>query len=83
MLNCVQLFATPRTVSRKAPLFMGFCRQEYWSGLPFPTPGNLPKPGMGPASLTSPVLAGFFTTSTTWVAPVPSGKPPKSGRDYT
>ena len=69
MLNCVQLFATPRTVSRQAPLFMGFCRQEYWSGLPFPTPGDLPDPGIQPASLVSPALAGgFFTTA-------PPGKP--------
>ena len=44
---------------------MGFSRQEYWSGLPFPTPGDLPDPGSEPTSLTSPVLAGeFFTTST-------------------
>ena len=42
---------------------MGFPRQEYWSGLPFPSPGDLPDPGIGPASLASPSLAGrFFTT---------------------
>ena len=42
---------------------MGFPRQEYWSGLPFPPPGGLPGPGIDPASLTSPALAGrFFTT---------------------
>ena len=46
---------------------MGFARQEYWSGLPCPSPGALPHPGMDPASLMSPALAGrFFTTSTTW-----------------
>jgi len=46
---------------------MGFFSQEYWSGLPFPTPGDLPNPRMEPASLTSPALAGeFFTTSTSW-----------------
>ena len=45
---------------------MEFSRQEYWSGLPFPTPGDLPDPGIEPASLPSPVLAGgFFTTSAT------------------
>ena len=45
----------------------GFSRQEYWSGLPFPTPGDLPDPGIEPESLTSPALAGgFFTSSATW-----------------
>ena len=43
---------------------MGFSRQEYWSGLPFPSPGDLPDPGIEPGSLTFPALAGrFFTTS--------------------
>ena len=47
----------------------GFSRQEYWSGLPFPPPGDLPDPGIGPTSLMSPALSGgFFTTSTTWEA---------------
>ena len=46
---------------------MGFSRQEYWSGLLFPPPGDLPDPGIEPVSLTSPALAGgFFITSTTW-----------------
>ena len=46
---------------------MGFSRQEYWSGLPWPSPGHLSDPGIEPASLTSPALAArFFTTSTTW-----------------
>ena len=63
----VWLFATLWTVARQAPLSMGFSRQEYWSGLPCPPPRDLPNPGIKPASLTSPVLAGrFFTTSTTW-----------------
>ena len=45
----------------------GFSRQEYWSGLPFPPPGNLPDPGIEPTSLMPPALAGgFFTTSATW-----------------
>ena len=49
---------------------MGFSRKECWSGLPLTTPGDLPKPGMEPASHASPALAGeFFTTSTTWEAP--------------
>ena len=60
-------FATPWTVARQAPLPMGFSRQEYWSGWPFPPPGDLPNPGIKPTSLMSPVRAGgFFTTSTTW-----------------
>ena len=61
--------ATPGTVARQAPLSMGFSRQGYWSGLPFPPPGDLPMPGMEPTSLLSPALAGkFFTTSATWAA---------------
>ena len=54
----------------QTPLSMGFSRQEYWSGLPCPRPGDLPDPGIELASLASPVLTGgFFTTSTTWEAP--------------
>ena len=69
--SCVWLFATPWTVAHQAPLCMGFSRKEYWSGLPFPTPGGLPHLGIEPASFTSPALAGrFFTTSTTWEAHV-------------
>ena len=49
-LSCVQLFATPWTVAHKAPLSMGFSRQEYWSGLPCPPPGGLPNPGIEPKS---------------------------------
>ena len=65
----VQLFVTLWTVACQAPLSMGFPRQEYWSGLPFPPPGDLPNPGIESASLTSPELAGgFFTISTTWEA---------------
>ena len=53
-------------VACQAPLFMGFPRQEYWNGLPFPSPGDLPNPGIEPMSLKSLTLAGrFFTTSTT------------------
>ena len=65
--SCVQLFVTLWAVARQAPLSMGFSRQEYWSGLPFPPPGDLPDPGAEPTSLMSPALAGrFFTTSATW-----------------
>ena len=49
-LSRVQLFATPWTVAHHAPLSMGFSRQEYWSELPFPSPGNLPDPGTEPGS---------------------------------
>ena len=46
----VRLCATPWTVARQAPPSMGFSRQEYWSGLPFPSPGHLPDPGIKPVS---------------------------------
>ena len=49
-LSCVWLFVTPWTVAHQAPLSMEFSRQEYWSGLPFASPGDLPDPGMEPAS---------------------------------
>ena len=52
-LSCVQLFETPRTVGHQTPLSMGFSRQEYWSGLPCPPPGDLPDPGLEPESLVS------------------------------
>ena len=50
-LSCVRLFATPWTVAYQAPPSVGFSRQEYWSGLPFPSPGDLPDPGIEPGSL--------------------------------
>ena len=57
------------TVACQISLSMGFSRQEHWSGLPFPAPGDLSDPGIEPKSLRSPALAGrFFTTSTTWEA---------------
>ena len=69
--SCVWLVATLWTVICQAPLSMRFSRQEHWSGLPCPSPGDLPDPGIEPASLMSPALAGgFFTTSTTWDTPV-------------
>ena len=49
-LSRVRLFATPWTVAHQAPLSMGFSRQEYWSGLPFPSPGDIPDPGIEPRS---------------------------------
>ena len=55
--------------SSQAPLFIGFSRQEYWSRLPCPPPGDLPGPGIKPVSLASPALAGrFFTSSAPWEA---------------
>ena len=76
VLSCfsrVQLFETPGTVDPKAPLSMGFSRQESWRGLPYPHPRDLPIPGIEPASLMSSALAGkFFTTSATWEAPLVS-----------
>ena len=60
---------TPWTITHQAPLSMGFSRQEYWSGLPYPTPGDLPDLGIEDAPPVSPALAGgFFTTG-------PPGKP--------
>jgi len=55
-----QLFVTLRTVACQAPLSMGFSRQEYWSGLPCPPPGDLLYPGIEPAPLMSPALTGGF-----------------------
>ena len=66
VLSPVQLFVTPWTAAHQAPLSMGFPSQEYWSGLPFPSPVNLPDPGIKPGS---PALAGEFLTSE------PPGKP--------
>ena len=65
--SCVQLCVTPWTVVHQAPLSMGFPRQAYWNGLPFPSPGDLPNPGIKPRSLMSTCIArGFFTTSPSW-----------------
>ena len=50
MLSCIQLFATPWTVACQAPLSVGFSRQKYWSGLPFPPAGDFPNPGIIPVS---------------------------------
>ena len=63
LLSHVRLFATPWTVAYQAPLSMGLSRQEYCSGLPFPSAGDLPDPGMEPEYLKSPALAArLFTT---------------------
>ena len=68
-LSHVQLFEIPWTVAFQAPLFMGFSRQEYWSGLPFPPAGDLPDPGIEP---TSPALAGGFFSTRPPEKPCPS-----------
>ena len=69
MLSHVRLFVTTRTVGHKAPLSTGFSRQEYWSGLLFPLPGDLSNPGIEPVFPVSPAFAGeFFTIE-------PPGKP--------
>ena len=66
MLSCIRLFAIPWTVALQALLSLGFPRQEYWSGLTFPPPGDLPNPGIEPVSPT--LAGGLFTTE-------PPGKP--------
>ena len=68
-LSCVQIFATPWTIVCQVLQSMGFSRQEYWRGLPFPTPGDLPDPGMEPMSFAPLALASRFLTT------VPPGKP--------
>ena len=65
-LSCVQLCVTPWTVARQAPLSMGFSRPEYWSGLLFPSPGDLPNPGIKP---------GFPTSQEDSLPAEPPGKP--------
>ena len=67
--SCLTLF-DPWTAAHQAPLSMEFSRQDYWSGLPFPSPEDHPNPGIKPTSFASPALAGgFFTTSATWETP--------------
>ena len=68
LLSHVQLFATPWTTLHQASLSIGFSRQEYWSGLLFPSPGDLPNPGI---ELASPTLAGRFLTTERPGKPIP------------
>ena len=65
-LSCVWVFAAPWAVDRQAPMSTGFSRQEYWGGLSFPPPGDLPNPGMDPA------LAGRFSTTEPPGEPLPA-----------
>ena len=73
LLSRVRLFATPWTVAYQAPPSMGFSRQECWNGLPFPSPGDLPDPGIEPGS---PALQADALPSET------PGKPLQTGRCY-
>ena len=68
-LGHVRLFATPRTAAHQAPLSMGFSRQEYWSGLPFLSPGYLPKAGMKHVSPVSPALQEDSLPLSHWGSP--------------
>ena len=72
--SCVQLFATLWTVACQAPLSLEFSRQEFWSGLPFPSPWGLSNPGIEPVCLCSFISRRFFTAE-----PVGNPKYPKSG----
>ena len=67
-VSLVRLFVTLWTVALQVPLSTGFSRQEYWRGLPCPSPGDFPNPGIEPASLASPAPAGWFfiTTATSY-----------------
>ena len=71
LLSSVRLFKTPWTGAHQAPLSMAFSRQEYQSGLPFPSPGKLPKPGIKPKSLTKVFCIGkrVLYCCFTWEAP--------------
>ena len=64
--SCVRLFVTPWTVTHQAPLSIGFCRQESWSGVPFPSPRDPPDPGINLAQSASPALADRFYHWATW-----------------
>ena len=72
------LFATPQTVAHQVPLSLGFSRQEYWNGLPFPLPGALPTSGIEPMSPVSPALVGRFFTTTPPEKPIAAYTEPRS-----
>ena len=93
-LSHVWFFATAWTVARQSLLSMGFFRQEYWSGLPFPHPGDLPYPGIALASPASSCIGRFLTIWATWEAPWverrtggpscgPRPRPPVGGKRHT
>ena len=81
-LCCVQFFLTSWTVAHQVPLSMEFSRQEYWSGLPFPTPGDLPNPGIESTFPASPALAGGFFTTEPPRRPKTPIKKKKKGRGW-
>ena len=69
LIGCCLVAQSCPTLACQAPLSMEFSKQEYLSRVPFPTPGDLPDPGIKPGALESPALAGgLFTTSATWQA---------------
>ena len=69
LLSYIRLFLTPWTVAYQAPPSMGFSRQEYWSGLPFPSPGDLPNPGIEPGSPAFRANALLSELPGRWVSP--------------
>ena len=71
----VRLFSIPQTVAHQSSLFMEFSRQEHWSGLPFPSPGDVPNPGIKPAFPGSCIAGRFFITE-------PPGKRPYSSQSH-
>ena len=73
--SCVQLFATPWTVAHQTSLSMGFPRQEYWSGLPCPPPGDLPDAGICPTQGSNPCLLGLLHWPASSLPLAPPGKP--------
>ena len=80
-LQPVRLFVTSWTVAHRPPLCLGFPRHEYWSGLQFPSLGDLPDPGIEPGSLRTPALAGrFFTTEPPGKPVVPCWSEPNAGQ---
>ena len=82
LFSCVWLIVTPWTVTHQASLSMKFFRQEHWSGLPFPSPGDLPNTGIKPMSSASPELAGGFFTTESPGNPMQSSPLPCSRIDF-
>ena len=66
--SCVRQFCDPRIVARQAPLSMVILQKEYWSGLPCPSPGDLPDPRIEPTAPVPPALQAYFLSLSTWEA---------------